>query len=92
MNNLSVCGCGHEKREHNHQEDFCKVEGCIGCCEFIPDVKEWQKAKERWDYEADLDERIYAEIFAERRQRELDNDYPGGSTDYGNRGGMVFYW
>ncbi len=46
----TVCGCGHEKALHNHQTDFCKVEGC-GCCLFISDVAEWKEAKARWDWE-----------------------------------------
>lgn len=91
---LILCGCGHTKAEHNHHTDFCWVDGCVGCCEFIPDIKEWREAKERWDYEADLDEQMMAEAFhqeqQERKQQQLDNEYPSGSTDLGNRGGTVF--
>lgn len=91
---VALCGCGHVKNEHNHHTNFCRVDGCIGCCEFIPNEKEWQRAKRRWDYESDLDKQIMAEAFhqeqQERRQRQFDNEYPSGSTDLGNHGGIVF--
>ena len=95
VNDLSVlCGCGHAKAEHNHHTDFCRMEDCVGCCEFISDSESWRAAKKTWDYETEIDERMMAEAFHqernERRQRRLDNEYPSGSTDLGNRGGATF--
>ena len=91
VNDLSVlCGCGHAKAEHNHHVDFCRVEGCAGCCEFIPNIESWREAKNTWDYEAEIDDQMMAEAFHQERQERLDNEYPSGSTDLGNRGGPTF--
>ena len=90
----SLCGCGHPKTEHNHHTDGCRAEGCVGCCEFIPDIEKWREAKERWNCEAEIDEKMMAEAFHqernEHRQRRLDNELPSGVTDLGNRGGTKF--
>jgi hypothetical protein len=78
-----TCGCTHEKELHNHGTDFCKVEGCW-CHEFISDIKEWKKAKFRWDWEDAEDSRLENEAFTQ------DNDESSGWTDLGNRGGTTF--
>ncbi len=85
----TVCGCGHEKAFHNHETDSCKVEGC-GCYEFIADVKEWQEAKARWDYEDAEDARMWDEVYRQEEQERADNEPPSGSTDLGNPGGTKF--
>jgi len=85
----NMCGCTHEKQVHNHSTDFCKIEGCV-CQEFIPSEEEWKEAKERWDYESDIDERMLSEAFHQRDVARDDNEYPSGSTDLGNRGGTTF--
>ena len=83
------CGCGHEKKLHNHQTDFCKVDGC-GCCEFISNVAQWQEAKTRWDYESVEDERMWDEVFRQEQLEQEDNEPPSGSTDLSNHGGTTF--
>ena len=85
----TICGCGHEKAAHNHQTDFCKVEGC-GCCQFISDVAEWKAAKARWDYESAEDDRAMDEVYRQEQSEREDNELPSGSTDLGNRGGTTF--
>lgn len=85
----TLCGCGHEKVLHNHQTDFCKVEGC-GCCSFISDVAEWKEAKARWDWEDAEEAKMWNEVYRLEQQERIDNEPPSGSTDLDNRGGTTF--
>ena len=88
-----LCGCGHERADHNHGTDSCRFGDC-GCCEFITDVERWKDEKARWDWEGTEDERILHKLFLEehaaRETEREDNEPPSGSTDLGNRGGTTF--
>jgi len=85
----TICGCKHSKADHNHETDFCKIEGC-GCQEFIVDENEWKEAKERWTYEAIEDERLESEAFHQEILEQEDNEFPSDWTDLDNPGGTKF--
>ena len=84
-----VCGCTHEQELHDQEEYECKVKGC-GCCQFITDVEEWKRMKERWDWEDAEDNRMWAEVRRQEQAEREDNEPPSGSTDLGNPGGTKF--